>query len=35
MLTVLKACHPGKATMLGAEAYKSALMRINSHDKRK
>ena len=28
MLTVLKACHPGKATMLGAEAYKLKLMRV-------
>jgi len=35
MLTVLKACHPGKASMLGADAYKAKLMKIASKDKRK
>lgn len=35
MLKVLKACHPGKASMLGADAFKQKLMRLQSKDKRK
>lgn len=35
MLTVLHACHPGKASMLGAEAFKAKLMKEDTKDKRK
>lgn len=34
MYTVLKACHPGRATMLGAEAFKLKVLRLEKDDRK-